>query len=95
MGLQQEWWRMTLDEIQAWLYQLLSRKKSIPGAHFEEKLKVNIFEKGIIDSLGLIQLVGSVEKQFHLELTSNDLQDERFQTIEGIANIIVEASSRL
>jgi len=51
----------------------------------EEK---NYFEAGLIDSLGVIELIESIETEFNLKFTEENFQDRRFSTINGLAAII-------
>ena len=62
------------------------------GVQFEgdmEKLKnENFFNSGWIDSLGIIDLISDLEKQFNFAFLSADFQDRRFSSIQGLVEII-------
>tara|TARA_B100000315_G_C14490379_1_gene547300 strand:- start:718 stop:969 length:252 start_codon:yes stop_codon:yes gene_type:complete len=48
----------------------------------------NYFEAGLIDSLGLIELIDEIETKFNIRFNQEHFQDRRFSTIEGLAEII-------
>ncbi|NIO16402.1 MAG: acyl carrier protein [Deltaproteobacteria bacterium] len=48
----------------------------------------NLFDKGIIDSAGLISFVIHVEQRFGLTIPDEDLLPENFSTVRDIADYI-------
>ena len=48
----------------------------------------NFFEAGVIDSLGVIELITEIEGEFKVRFTHNHFQDPRFTTIQGLSEII-------
>lgn len=54
---------------------------------------VDLFELGYVDSVGVVALVAWIEDRYRIELSEDDLFDERFATIEGIADIVAERRS--
>jgi acyl carrier protein len=52
-----------------------------------------LLENGILDSLGVLDLVNYIEEEFKLTLVDEDLIPEHFQTIEHIAVFVREKSS--
>ena len=46
------------------------------------------FDAGLIDSFGVIELIGDVEAHFGVEFSDRDFQDRRFATIDGLAEMI-------
>ena len=48
----------------------------------------NLFESGILDSAGLVSLVGYVEKTFDISIPDEDLLPENFMSIKAIADYI-------
>jgi acyl carrier protein len=43
---------------------------------------------GLMDSMGLLRLVGFVENQYGIELKAHDTSIENFDTIDAIADLI-------
>lgn len=48
----------------------------------------NLFDMGIIDSVGLISCIVFIEEEFHLSIPDEDLLPENFSSIKKIADYI-------
>jgi acyl carrier protein len=59
----------------------LARKHNI---HNNDPLLVN----GIIDSLGILEIIGYLEKEFKISVADEELVPENFDTIESIAAFV-------
>lgn len=59
----------------------LARKR---GINFQD----NLLESGILDSLGILDLVAFVEQNFGIVLTDEELVPEHFQSIDRLAAFI-------
>jgi acyl carrier protein len=59
----------------------LARKRNV-GVHDP------LLEEGIIDSLGVLDLVGYIEAEFQVEVSDEDLFPENFQTIESLTAFV-------
>lgn len=63
--------------------------KGLPDFNDEaELLECEYLDKGIIDSLGIVELVVAIESRFDIELSSEDMQSGDFGTIGGLINIV-------
>jgi len=60
------------------------------GDDFPLSSTCDLFEEGYIDSLGLTKLISFLEEEFHITIEEDHLFDERFLTIEGQSEIIME-----
>jgi acyl carrier protein len=71
------------ERIQVFIY------KQFPMA---KKLQVNssdsLFSLGVIDSLGVLDLVRFLENEFCIEISDEELIPENFETVKGIANFL-------
>jgi acyl carrier protein len=47
-----------------------------------------LLESGIVDSLGVLQIVGFLEKEFGVALADDDLTPENFRSIADIAELV-------
>jgi acyl carrier protein len=47
-----------------------------------------LLEKGILDSLGILEVVTFIEHEFHISLNDSDLVPENFKSIECIAAFV-------
>lgn len=63
----------------------LARKR---GLNFQD----NLLESGILDSLGILDLVAFVEQNFAIVLTDEELIPENFQSIERLTVFIQSKS---
>jgi acyl carrier protein len=77
-----------MNDTESWLLEYL--RISPNGG---EELTENYFERGVIDSLGIVQLVVEIEERFGIRLESGHLQDQRFCTVRGLAQIVDEAKA--
>lgn len=64
------------------------RKRFLGGA--DEKLGYgdSLFEKGIIDSLGLLELIAFIEKTYGIEVKMSEIETKNFDSINKIARLI-------
>jgi len=47
-----------------------------------------LFVKGIIDSMGIIELVSFIEAQFNLKVQNDELVPENFKTVNSIKDFV-------
>ena len=80
------------DEETRWLLDWFERRGPVPGNTLEEQRSVNYFETGLIDSLGVIELITEVEDHFGIRFSERHFQDRRFSTIGGLSDLIAELS---
>lgn len=53
-------------------------------------MQENIFDSGIIDSLGFVNLIGFISQKFEIEFEPEDLIEDNFQSLERIAEFILQ-----
>ena len=53
-------------------------------------IEMNIFESGIIDSMGIIDLVCYIEEEMEIELNQDFMKKENFESISTISNCLLE-----
>ncbi|WP_456324637.1 acyl carrier protein [Desulfonauticus submarinus] len=73
-----------------WLLKWFEQRGQVPGETVEEKLKVNYFEAGLIDSFGVIEMISEIEEYFGINFSEKHFQERRFATIGGLKDIISE-----
>jgi D-alanine--poly(phosphoribitol) ligase subunit 2 len=54
----------------------------------------DLFESGILDSFGFVELVGFLEKETGLSVTEQDMEDPRFTTVTGIVQVLADKAGR-
>jgi acyl carrier protein len=53
----------------------------------------SLIDSGIVDSLGILDLVSFLEGEFGLQVSDDELLPENFQTIECIATLVKKKAS--
>ena len=48
----------------------------------------DLFGQGLVDSLGLMRLVGHLEDQYRLSITDDDLMPDNFETIARLTEFV-------
>jgi acyl carrier protein len=52
-----------------------------------------LIERGVLDSMGLFQLVSFIESSYHIKVEDEELSPENFRTIEAIAAFVESKGS--
>jgi D-alanine--poly(phosphoribitol) ligase subunit 2 len=52
--------------------------------------RVDLIDGGVLDSLGLVELLGAIEQEFAIRIPLDDFDIERFRTIERLAQFVRE-----
>ena len=50
--------------------------------------EANLFEEGYIDSMGFVELLEFLNKEFKVEISDDDLLSDDFSSIAGMAGIV-------
>jgi D-alanine--poly(phosphoribitol) ligase subunit 2 len=53
-----------------------------------EGLDVDVFEEGLLDSLGLVVLVAEIEERYGLRIPFETLEIDEFRTVRSLAKIV-------
>ncbi len=80
-----------MNEIETWIADYLRREGKAGDADLEALADANFVEQGLMDSLGIVMLVVDIEVEFGTRIASEQMQDPRFATIRGLAEIVSEA----
>lgn len=48
-----------------------------------------LLERGIIDSMGVLELISFVQEEFSVQVSDSDVTEENFGTLSGIARYIL------
>jgi len=59
----------------------------------ETSHNTDYFEAGWLTSMEVVEFVTEIEQRFGMQFSDRDLQDPRFVTIAGLADLIVERST--
>lgn len=53
----------------------------------------SLLEAGVIDSLGVIQLVSFIQERFKVDVSEDDMMPENFDSIDAIAGFVERGGS--
>ena len=56
--------------------------------------ETSLVENGIIDSMGVMELITFIQANFYIEFTDDDLTVENFQNINTIARLIESRNNK-
>jgi len=83
-----------MNEIETWIADYLRREGKAGDADPESLLDLNYVEGGLIDSLGIVMLIVGLEDTFGAKLGPEQMQDPRFCSIRGLAELIAQSTTR-
>jgi acyl carrier protein len=81
------------EDVQTWLQTwFVSRSK----VHEQSQLSLDAdyFAAGWLTSMEVVEFVTEIEDNFSIQFSDSDLQDPRFVTIAGLAELILERSTQ-
>jgi acyl carrier protein len=71
----------------------ISKSREAPDAHHGSLRDINYFDAGWLTSMEVVEFVTEVEQQFGMQFSDHDLQNPRFVTIAGLAELILQHST--
>jgi D-alanine--poly(phosphoribitol) ligase subunit 2 len=83
-----------MNETAVWLLDWFADRKGFKDGTPEERLRVDYFQKRVLDSFGIMELIGDVEGRFAIQFTDRDFQDRRFSSIGGLAELVADLRRR-
>jgi acyl carrier protein len=81
------------ETIQEWLKHWFVSRGNIGAQASQTALDKDYFEAGWLTSMEVVEFVTEIEQQFGMQFSDRDLQDSRFVTIAGLADLILERST--
>jgi acyl carrier protein len=82
-----------LEEVQTWLRSWFVSRSKI-GRQSQALLDVDYSQAGWLTSMEVVEFVTEIEDKFSIQFSDSDLQDPRFVTIAGLAELILERSTQ-
>lgn len=74
------------DAVKAALRDWLAGRNPGKGAPADD---ADFYVLGLIDSFGLVEMIGVVEERFAMRFCDDDFRDPAFRTVGGLAGIII------
>jgi acyl carrier protein len=59
-------------------------------AGYDDRLQGDASLEGVVDSLGLFELVSFLEEEFALSIPNTEFSPQRFESINGILEVVEE-----
>jgi acyl carrier protein len=66
----------------------LSSKNHIPGDTEAEELACDYLAAGVLDSMGIVEMVTEFEDIFGIRFSPEDMQSDEFRTVGGLIGIV-------
>jgi acyl carrier protein len=81
-----------ISQVQDWLTSWFLARSKIVGEAVEISARVlhmtDYFDAGWLTSMEVVEFVTEIEQHFDMQFSERDLQDPRFVTINGLAELI-------
>jgi acyl carrier protein len=78
----------TREDTEGRIEAFLRAQFAISPAHPGFARHVDLFERGFVDSVGVIELLEFLRREFAVEVPEDDLMSADFSTVAGIARIV-------
>lgn len=78
-----------------WLSAWFKARGTLSGDGLLDGVGRNYFDQGLVDSLGVIELITDIESHFGVAFTEKHFQDRRFSTVDGLVEIIQSLKTKV
>jgi acyl carrier protein len=84
-----------LNNIEVWLIDWFATRSKNTKKVAQHGLapETDYFEASLLTSMEVVEFVTEIEGKFGIQFSDQDLQDRRFVTIAGLAELILESSA--
>jgi acyl carrier protein len=82
------------EQVQEWLKNWFESRGKIGKQASQPLLDADYFEAGWLTSMEVVEFVTEIEQQFGMQFSDRDLQDPRFVSIAGLAELILQHSTQ-
>lgn len=66
------------------------KQELLRGRKADLKIDDDLLSNGIIDSLGILQLVAFIEERFHIQVPDEDVVFENFQSVKVLSDYLAK-----
>jgi acyl carrier protein len=85
--------QMTMQTIEERVHAFLLEKFPLARKAGLDK-NTPLLEKGILDSLGILDVVSFLENEFFLTISDDELLPENFQTLQALSSFVLNKSGK-
>jgi acyl carrier protein len=82
------------DDVLGWLIAYFERHGKLNGRSVGDLLDENYVTTELLDSLAIVELLVGIEEDFGVWLDPAEMQDPRFCSINGLAELVEQARAR-
>jgi acyl carrier protein len=83
-----------MSDARAWLVEYFEANGDVRGRSVEELAAENYVSMELLDSLGIVQMLVGLEEEFGVWLDPAEMQDPRFCSLDGLAELVEESRAR-
>jgi len=80
--------KIKMEAIKTDLIEYLSSALLVDFSSSEVTNNTNLFQSKLIDSYGLVELVGYLEEKYNFRLSISEITNKEFSSVSGIATIL-------
>jgi acyl carrier protein len=77
--------------VRSWLIAYFEEKAQLGDRRTEDILDANYVSEELLDSLGIVEMLGALEDAFGVWLEPEQMQDPRFCSLAGLSELIEES----
>ncbi|MBE2199063.1 MAG: acyl carrier protein [Anaerolinea sp.] len=66
------------------------KQELLRGRKGDLKVEDDLLSNGIIDSLGILQMVAFIEERFHIQVPDEDVVFENFQSVKVLSDYLAQ-----
>jgi acyl carrier protein len=81
---------MKKEDVSSWIVNWFSSRGKL-HCNAREALGIDYLQSGLLTSLEIVELVGEIEDRFGMQFSETEMQDPRFSTIGGLAELVTAA----
>ena len=82
------------QDVSTWIVNWFSSRGKLHSS-LNEALPIDYLESGLLTSLEIVELVTEIEDRFGIQFSEAAMQDPRFSTIGGLADLVVAAGNQV
>lgn len=78
------------EDVSSWIVGWFSSRGKL-RCSVQEALGIDYLQSGLLTSLEIVEFVSEIENRFGMQFSETEMQDPRFSTIGGIADLVTMA----
>lgn len=84
----------TVNEVAASVETFVRARARVGADDRRFSRRINLWEAGYLDSIGVVEMIGYIERTFDVSLPDEALFDPDFTSVDGIARIVCVLPAR-